>query len=70
MLQCELRILMAKKKLTITQVCTMTKLSQPTVSKLFNGEYQDVKTVKLDTINKICKALECQPGDLLVHIPD
>lgn len=70
MIECNLRILMAKAKLNINQVTDMTNLSQPTVSKLFNNEPQEVKTVKLETVDRICKALSCQPGDILEYIPE
>jgi putative transcriptional regulator len=61
---------MAKQKLNINQVAEITGLSQPTVSKLYNNEPQDVKTAKLETIDKLCAALECQPGDLIEYIPE
>ena len=37
------------------------------ISILKNGK---AKAVKLDTLNKICRALDCQPGDLLEYVPD
>lgn len=70
MLDCELRIIMAKNKFYINQVVELTGLSQPTVSKLFNNKPEEVKTVKLDTIDKLCKVFNCQIGDMLKYIPD
>ncbi|PCJ17847.1 MAG: XRE family transcriptional regulator [Candidatus Cloacimonadota bacterium] len=35
------------------------------LSKMRNGE-----KVRTDTIEKICKALNCQPGDIMEYIPD
>lgn len=32
-------------------------------------EYK-ARAINLDTLDKLCTILECQPGDLLVHIPD
>lgn len=40
-------------------------ISAPTMAKL----RQD-KIVQTDIIGKICKALECQPGDIMEYIPD
>ena len=37
------------------------------VSILKNGE---AKAVKLETLNKICRILDCQPGDILEYVPD
>ncbi len=69
MINCNLRILMAKLKLNINQVSEITGLSQPTVSKLYNNEPKDVITAKLETIDKLCAALQCQPGELIEYIP-
>lgn len=43
----------------------MTGISSATMAKLNTNEY-----VSLEIIDKLCKALECQPGDLLEHITD
>ena len=43
---------------------------------LKNGGWKSIlkngraKAVKIDTLNKICKALDCQPGDILEYRPD
>ncbi len=33
-------------------------------------EYGGVKSVTLETLDGLCRVLECQPGDLLIHVPD
>jgi putative transcriptional regulator len=33
-------------------------------------EYGQAKSIPLETLDKLCKALNCQVGDLLVYIPD
>jgi putative transcriptional regulator len=38
-----------------------------TLRKLWFGE---AKGIRFDTLNALCEALECQPGDLLVYVPD
>ncbi|GIP49006.1 transcriptional regulator [Paenibacillus sp. J53TS2] len=43
----------------------MTGISSATMAKLNTNEY-----VSLEIIDKLCSALNCQPGDLLEHIPD
>ncbi|KOR90379.1 MULTISPECIES: helix-turn-helix transcriptional regulator [Paenibacillus] len=43
----------------------MTGISSATMAKLNTNEY-----VSLEVIDKLCTALECQPGDLLEHIAD
>ena len=37
------------------------------VSILKNGK---AKAVKVETLNKLCAALDCQPGDLFEYVPD
>ncbi|MEI2284873.1 helix-turn-helix transcriptional regulator [Paenibacillus polysaccharolyticus] len=43
----------------------MTGISSATMAKLNTNEY-----VSLEVIDKLCTALECQPGDLLEHLTD
>lgn len=33
-------------------------------------EYSSVKSIPLETLYKLCKVLECQPGDLLAYSPE
>ena len=33
-------------------------------------EYNRVKSIPLDTLNRLCTALNCNPGDLLIRVPD
>ena len=56
---------MAYKKLNINDVVKLTGLSQPTISKLFNSNPDEVKTVKLETIDRVCRALGCTINELL-----
>ena len=43
----------------------LADLSKATIAKLSKNEY-----VSLEVINRLCTALNCQPGDLLEYIPD
>lgn len=40
-------------------------ISSPTMAKLAKNE-----TVQTDIISRICKALDCQPGDIMEYMPD
>ncbi len=33
-------------------------------------EYNKVKSIPLETLNKLCKALKCEAGDLLIYVAD
>ena len=43
------------------------RLSAPSISALLTGH---PKQMKADTLDALCTALECKPGDLWVHTPD
>lgn len=47
------------------ELLEMTGISSATMTNLNTNEY-----VSLEVIDKICTALDCQPGDLLEHIPE
>ncbi len=65
-------------KILLKQVRTSRKLSQNklaqvvgmTLQNIQRIEYGDAKSIPLETLDKLCKALNCQPGDLLVWMPD
>lgn len=62
-----LDVMMAKRKMSVTQLSEELDITMANVSILKNGK---AKAVKLDTLNKVCKVLDCQPGDILEYIPD
>lgn len=60
-------VMLAKRKMSVTQLAGQVGITMANISILKNGK---AKAVKLDTLNKICRALDCQPGDLLEYRPD
>lgn len=62
-----LDVMMAKRKMSVTRLSEELNITMANVSILKNGK---AKAVKLETLNKICKTLNCQPGDILEYIPD
>ena len=66
----KLRVVMAIKGLNIKELCKLTELSQPTISKLYNNNIDSVKGVKLETIEVICKVLDVQPGEIIEYVPE
>lgn len=60
-------VMLAKRKMSVTELSERVGITMANISILKNGK---AKAVKLDTLNKICKALECQPGDILEYVPD
>ena len=57
-----LDVMMAKKKIRSNQLADAIGITEANLSLLKNGK---IKGVKLETLNKLCIALDCQPGDLL-----
>lgn len=55
--------LLNRKGLKKTDLLEMAEISSPTLAKLTKGD-----TVNTDTIAKLCKALQCQPGDIMEYL--
>lgn len=61
----KLFLLMKEKGLTTYKIRKENIISQGALTSLRAG-----KSVTMDTIEKLCKVLECQPGDIIVYVPD
>lgn len=57
--------LINRKEVSKGQLQAMTGLSSATMAKVSAH-----KIVSLEVIDKICKALDCQPGDIMEYVPD
>lgn len=62
-----LDVMMAKRKKGLTELAGEIGITLANLSILKNSK---AKAVRLSTLNAICKALDCQPGDLLQYEPD
>ncbi len=60
-------VMLAKRKMSVTELTNHLGITMANVSLLKNGK---VKAVKLATMSKLCKALDCQPGDLFEYVED
>ena len=58
-------MMLAKRKMSVTELTEKVGLTMANVSLLKNGK---VKAIKLSTLNKICEVLNCQPGDILEYV--
>ena len=61
------RVELARKKMTQKRLAEITGIRPPTISKIFLGT---ISRVPVDVLDKICQVLDCQPGDLMVYVPD
>ena len=55
-------VMLAKRKMTVTELSEKIGITLANVSILKNGK---AKALKISTLVKLCAALDCQPGDLL-----
>ena len=62
-----LDVQLARKKLSLTELSQRVGVSMTNLSLLKTGK---VKAIRFSTLEAICEALDCQPGDLLEHVPD
>ena len=61
-----LDVMLAKRKMRVTELSERIGITISNISILKNGK---AKAVKLETLDKICQALDCQPGDILEWKP-
>jgi putative transcriptional regulator len=59
-----LDVMLAKRKMRSKQLAERIGITEQNLSLLKSGK---VRGVRFDTLNKICEALNCQPGDLLEY---
>lgn len=59
-----LDVMLAKRKLSVTELSEKLGITMANVSILKNGK---AKAVKFPTLEKICEVLDCQPGDILEY---
>lgn len=57
-------VMLAKRKMRLTELSQRVGISLANLSILKNGK---ARAVRLDTLDKICNALDCQPGDVLEY---
>lgn len=60
-------VMLAKRKMSVTELSNKLGLTMANVSILKNGK---AKAVKVTTIEELCRILKCQPGDLMEYVED
>ena len=58
-------VMLAKRKMSVTELADRVGITIANMSVLKTGK---AKAIKFSTLNKICKALNCQPGDILEYV--
>ena len=57
-------VMLAKRKMSVTELAEKVGITMANISVLKNGK---ARAVRFSTLEAICKALECQPGDILEY---
>ena len=58
---------MADRKISVNDLAKELDMSNVNLSNLKTGK---MKGMRFETMERICKALDCQPGDLFEYLPD
>lgn len=60
-------VMLAKRKMSVTELADRVGITLSNISILKNGK---AKAIRFSTLEKICLALDCQPGDILEYRND
>lgn len=61
-----LDVMLARRKMSLTELSERVGITLANLSILKNGR---AKAVRVETLNKLCAALDCQPSDLMAYQP-
>ena len=67
MIVVNLDVMMARRKMTLSQLSEKVDITLANLSILKNNK---AKAVRFSTLEAICAALDCQPGDILEYVPE
>ena len=67
MIRVDLDVMLARRKMSLTELSSRVGITLVNLSVLKTGK---AKAIRFSTLNAICKALDCQPGDVLIWEPD
>jgi putative transcriptional regulator len=60
-------VMLARRKMSVTELAEKVGITMANLSILKNGK---AKAIRFSTLEAICKALDCQPGDILEYRND
>ena len=60
-------VMLAKRKMSLTELSERVGITMANLSILKTGK---AKAVRLETLGRLCAALDCQPGDILEYVAD
>ena len=60
-------VVMARRKMSLNELAERVNITPANLSILKTGK---AKAIRFSTLSAICRALDCQPGDILEYIPE
>lgn len=60
-------VMMARRKMSLTELAEKVDITMANLSILKTGK---AKAIRFSTLEAICQALDCQPGDVLEYVPE
>lgn len=67
MIRIDLDVMLARRKMSVTELSTRVGITMANLSILKNGK---AKAIRFSTLEAICRELNCQVGDILIYEPD
>ena len=64
-IQVELDIMLVRRKISLTELSQRVGIS---IANLSNLKTNKARAIRFSTLDALCRELDCQPGDLLVHL--
>lgn len=66
MIRINLDVMMARRKMSLTELADRVGITLANLSVLKTGK---ARAIRFTTLDALCQALDCQPGDLLEYVP-
>jgi len=60
-------VMLVRRKMSVTELSRRVGITMANISILKNGK---ARAVRVETLDRLCRALDCQPGDILEYRPD
>ena len=67
MIRINLDVMLARRKMSLTELSERAGITMANLSVLKTGK---AKAVRFTTLDALCRALDCQPGDILEYVSD
>ncbi|MEK4432006.1 helix-turn-helix transcriptional regulator [Paenibacillus sp. FSL M7-0802] len=69
MIRFTLEEMLKKREMSMYALSKNSGIRPNTISQWVTSEGADVKSITIETLDRVCSVLDCQPGDLIKYIP-